>query len=390
MVIFQEGEADPFVLTSQAGKQTGMTLFYATDRSPAGLTSTAYTSQPAKTIRLGEAQAVFGEGVDWQKIQDASSGKKSSSGLALRVGGFKELGAVATETREKSPHETQPFVDRMNERLHASDSKRIGILVHGFHMGFEEAGSITGLWAHEFGRRGVGMWYAWPADSVGVSYTRDKRVASESAPKFAELLVLLATQTDAEKINIGGYSAGAGLVIEALLVLKDHDMVAQVIPKLNFLALTAADIKLQPRLQSHLQTIYPMFDRVLIPVSPDDPALGLAATLFDGPRLGSATVKQINPDDLKWIEAADRLEIINLARTAADPQDPALQGRGVLGHEYPFKDRWFASDFWMLINTELPAKDRGLVRSPDEPSWFMPNDYADRARAALAEYRRKK
>ena len=112
------------------------------------------------------------------------------------------------------------FARQIDAQMAMSGLQEVTIFVSGLATTFSESmEQAAGL--HEFVlRRGATVSFAWPVGSSPLSANKDRINGRVSARSLRNLLLLLADQTAAERINIIAYSGGADVAAYALYQLR--------------------------------------------------------------------------------------------------------------------------------------------------------------------------
>ena len=110
----------------------------------------------------------------------------------------------------------ETFADLINSKLEISRRKEILIYVHGYKVVFDNPILVTTELWHFLGYDGVAIAFAWSSTPSTWAYMSDLETAALSAHSLRVLIKYLADETQAERINIIGYSAGTRVVIDAL------------------------------------------------------------------------------------------------------------------------------------------------------------------------------
>ncbi len=218
----------------------------------------------------------------------------------MKLTGVEELGILDDSYMFWTPKElvaAQPhrpaerFAGLINEKLAKSERKEIFIYVHGFRVIFENPLLIaTELW-HFLGYDGVFIAYAWPSTPRGLAYVSDIETAAYSSNTLRILLEYLAAETDAERINIVGYSAGTRVVIDTLfqLALEHHGQNKAAIQealRIGKVILVGSDYDLN-LFGLHLESgLLNVPEKLTIYMSETDSALRASRFIFRRQRLG--------------------------------------------------------------------------------------------------------
>ena len=162
---------------------------------------------------------------------EASRTKTRSKKVPLVQGDAHEFGTLTATVGERAGVKNpalldttgqQAFADAINRRLARSSRKNINIYVHGANVAFYDSVVVAAEFFHFQGRDSVMLAYSWPTRQSPAFYVLDRGEAKKSIPNLTELLDFLAHNTDADAINLLGYSAGGPLLAGALADLHEN------------------------------------------------------------------------------------------------------------------------------------------------------------------------
>lgn len=367
-------------------------ILYATDRKPSAEERVHYENQRGFALRLGMAEVVLGdETLDWEEARRISLLKNRSAAYPLKVSAVNEFGvldrsAIELMDSERPSPDSQAaattFSKLVNAKLAISRQKEILIYVHGYKVVFDNPVLVTTELWHFLGYDGVAIAFAWPSTPSRWAYFSDIETAALSAFNLRLLIEYLAKETDAESINIIGYSAGTRVVIDALgqlaLIhaetpladLKSELPIGQVI-------LVGSDYDRGLFAANLMDGILNLPENLTIYASEMDRALSLSQWFFGRNRLGQMwTQRPLKPSVQAYLEKNQSLRIIDVTNA-----ESAGAGNG---HAYFRSSPWVSSDVLISLSFNLPPEQRGLVKFPDMPVWHFPKDYIDRLRSLLS------
>lgn len=357
-------------------RTTEADLFYATDRAPRG---ESYGAERGLVVRLGVARVRFGHrGMTWEELARRSVEGQT---VGLKLLAFREFGLLASTVppapgRTISEDGQEAFAEAVNAALAEGGDPTITVFVHGFnssfHWGIYKAAS---LW-HYSARRGVVITYSWPAYAHPFAYARDRESGWITSRGLRELLIMLAEKTDAERINVLTYSAGATVVTDALQQLRllhageDPDQIQRE-TKLKEIVLAGPDESFAELQVCMLDGMQDVAQRLTIYTSRLDLGLWLSSFFyFNGPRLGWGD-RGLTSRQQKSLLEMQGVSVIDVRRAQK------LDGRGdIWAHAYWYGNSWVSSDVLRLLATGQNPPDRGLV-GDGEAAWRFPSTYAD-------------
>jgi len=392
--VFSKGAIDPFANSSFVDTGPEPVLFYATDRTPAGDKDKEkfYLNERGHLLRLGLASVKLSiNGISWEEARRISLLKNRTDRYPLSVDRVQEVGILAdsytvfdelNKDSEKISRPGRHFAKLVNAKLASAKCKRIFVYVHGYKVVFENPILVaTELW-HFLGYEGVFIAYAWPSTPRTLAYFSDLETGAYSARNLRVLIQYLARETDAEKIDIIGYSAGTRLVVDALdqlALLNSYKSPPEMQKSLRLgnVILVGSDID-RDLFGSFLNDgLLKVPDRLTVYMSDTDKALGFSYFLFGRKRLGQtfgpATLQ--DPGVVKFLRENEKLvpiDVTGAEKAAADN-----------GHAYFRRSPWVSSDILATLRYDLPPDQRGLLRDAKFPLWVFPADYIERLRSVL-------
>jgi esterase/lipase superfamily enzyme len=219
-VIYGPGRVDLCSIVPESRRDPPVRVFYATNRTGKGpLDNRQYTNGVDKQLHLGTAVVdVGGKDATWDEICKASSGKGGNPTFHMRraveLGTYDEGASSNASTRE--------FSDAINEQLAIGSHRQVNIYVHGFRTNMPVEIETQAKLLHCMGRNGAVVCFAWPARQSLYLYGPDVERGMQSAHYLADLIELLASSTNADRINVLGYSCGAAVATSALCQLRER------------------------------------------------------------------------------------------------------------------------------------------------------------------------
>jgi len=366
-------------------------ILYATDRKPSEDGHADYENQRGFVLRLGMAEIVMGgEHLDWEEARRISLLKNRSAAYPLKVSAVNEFGVLDRSANELIDPNRLPsdlkaaartFSELVNAKLAISRQKEILIYVHGYKVVFDNPILVTTELWHFLGYDGVAIAFAWPSTPSRWAYLSDIETAALSAFNLRLLINYLAEETDAERINIIGYSAGTRVVIDALgqLALIHAETPADVLKRelpIGQVLLVGSDYDRGLFAANLIDGLLNLPEHLTIYASEVDRALRASQWLFARNRLGQMWNKRpLKPHIHAYLEKNRSLRIIDV--TKAESADAGN------GHAYFRSSPWVSSDILVSLYFGFSPEQRGLVKDPDMPVWHFPDDYLDRLQSLM-------
>jgi esterase/lipase superfamily enzyme len=390
---------DPYAGLHEDLKSTEVPLFYITDRAPEKDENgnLEYGYKRSASLAFGSTVVDLGEDITWEQLLEASRRQKRLDKVPLTRGELREIvrgpdapipftevdGIIVEEPDylAKRQAAVEVFRQVMVKQLAKTPRKEVFIFVHGFHNDFNDAAfTMAELW-HFLGRYGVPIVYSWPAGYPGLfGYTYDRESSEYTVFHFRQVLGLLASFPEVEKINIIAHSRGTDVAVTTLRELTIGARAAGINPrekyKIHNFVLAAPDLDAQVASQriigDHLAW---SANRFTVYTSPADKAIGWSDRLFASPkgRVGNLEVEDMTETARAAMERGNaNLSVINFW-SAKDKSD---SGADSFGHSYFRNAPTVSSDLILMLRDDL---DPGPPGRPLEylgaKFWRVPPGY---------------
>jgi esterase/lipase superfamily enzyme len=396
-IIYEDHTIDPYAWLPEDRRTTEVEILYATDRKPKQSADDGIDRYGKRglDLRLGEASVRIG-GSD-ESFRSVAARSLDNDRPTVRVTRVEEVGILWTTIleREVPPEIISPddplrepsnrYAAEINRRLAESRNKAVTIYVPGYNTAFLEPIQLAAELHHFTGRDGVMIAYSWPSEKYPFNYTAQRTTGELSVRNLRQLLLYLAEETDAERINLIAYSAGVPILTRTLLQLRLMNLQASPEQlrerlRIGYVILAGADEDTDYFRMMVLDQIDDVSEHFTVYSSAKDIGLSLSTGFTTGsPRLGKAITK-LSAEDRAALKEATTFGFIDV--TGA--QNKA--GRGdVFAHSYWYDNPWVSSDVLMQLYFGVEPQDRGLVRPEGSGVWEFPDDYPQRVREAVAE-----
>jgi esterase/lipase superfamily enzyme len=403
--VYAWGNYDPFDEVPQSLKNNRVEVMYVTDRLPADPAKDGvyYGIGRSRSAAFGVTELTIGKDVSWDELVKASRSGFRKEALELKITKTTELGRFeATPPRlvqvihedptsrpTMEPGEVDPaarqanldFNRELSTRLAVTPLKEVYIYVHGVANTFNDANMTIGELWHFLGRRGVPIAYTWPAGKSGVlrGYTYDRESSEFTIHHLKQLLKLIASNPDVQKINILSHSRGTDVATSALrelyLEVKNSGQTLGQTMKIGTIVLAAPDMDFDVvtqrlfterlgQVMGHQSAIY---------ICSQDKALGISNWLFSGgTRLGKLESKMFNPAEIEALRRSPKTQII----------DAQIANAGAFGHDYFHSNPAVSSDLILLLRYQKePGPENGrplLVK--ENGFWSIDDKYPNLVR----------
>jgi esterase/lipase superfamily enzyme len=383
-------------------KSTEVRLFYITDRIPGqdenGNLEYGYGRSPS--LAFGSTVIDLGENISWEDLLEASRTDKRLKDIPLKRSAlteiargpnapipYNEIDGVIVEDPDfvaKRAVAVEKFRQVMVQQLDLTPRKEVFIFVHGFHNDFNDAAfAMAELW-HFLGRFGVPIVYTWPAGHPGLfGYTYDRESSEFTVYHFRQVVELISTFPEVEKINIIAHSRGTDVATTALRELTIEARAAGLNPrekyKIHNFVLAAPDLDAQVATQrmigdhlawsAHRFTLY---------TSPADRAIGWSRKLFDSPRgrVGNLRVEDMTETAKSTMERSNaNFYVINFM-SSTDKSDSNADS---FGHSYFRNAPTVSSDLVLMLRDDVdPGPPGRPLKHLGYYFWEVPPGYPAR------------
>lgn len=376
-------------------KTTEVPLFYITDRAPERDEegNLRYGSDRSNSLAFGKVVVELGRDATWEELVEASRTRQRVKPFALEIREVEELVRGPTspipfsevdgrivkrpDMAAQLAEAKEDFRRLLVQQLALTPRKEVFIYVHGYHNSFDDAAfAMAELW-HFLGRIGAPVVYTWPAGYPGVfGYTYDRESSEYTVYHLRQVLELISSIPEVEKIHLIAHSRGTDVALNAIRELTIQARASGVDPRKKFkvhnLILAAPDVDLQvgaARIVGDELSV--SVDRFTIYASPRDKAIGIAARLFASPRgrLGTLGIEDL-PDAVAAVleYSGANVAIINF-------EGRSYQGDRY-GHSY-FRDApTVSSDLVLMLRDDLdPGPPGRPLESLGHKFWRVPPGY---------------
>jgi esterase/lipase superfamily enzyme len=355
-------------------------VFYATSRLPAGpREARIYTVAPDRRLHLGLATLRIGEaGSTLDQLREWSTGANGERPF-IRLERMREDASLPADGMPAP--EAAVWLAAIDAELAASRSRDIIVYVHGANTTVERAAGQAAQLRHFAGRQAVVVLFAWPTAENFLRYPRDIEAAFGAAPHLADLIELLAERTEAERIGVFTYSAGATVGSDGLALLgRDRPEVAARLGEV-YHAAPDADFR---GFVDDLAAYAAAARRVTTAVNLGDSALRLAGAVNRASRAGRPDLRELDPEAAARLLAAADAEEIEVLQV--HPEN--MPGLSATSHTFWYDDPWVSNDLLLTMLFHLTPEARRLEPGTAQPGgryWTFPPDYPARMAAARGE-----
>jgi len=329
-------------------QSTQVPIFYITDRVPErdeqGNLGYGYERSPSQAF--GRALIGLGDDITWDDLKQASRTNKRLKPVKLELLEVEEIVRATnapipfTEVDGKIVEEpvfvkrraqaSEVFHQAIKRQLALTPRKDVFIFVHGYHNSFEDSAFVMAEMWHFLGRIGVPIAYSWPAGHPGLfGYTYDRESSEFTVYHLRQILTLIASFPEVERVHLIGHSRGTDVVVTAVREL----------------------------------TIY---------TSPKDKAMSLSSKLFDSPRgrigtLGADKIPETMQSTIDFSGA--NFSVINFSGHKEE-------GASGIDHSYFRKVPSVSSDLILMLRDDLDAGSPGRPLERLAPKfWQIPAGY---------------
>ena len=370
-------------------------ILYVTDRAPeyddAGAVRYGYGRSPS--VAYGSVRFEVGRDMSWEDLvaystEDSSRVRRP----ALRMESITEMGRMPAtpylfrtqaEELQLAPEIVAEQTESLKQarrvllsRLALTPRKEVFVFVHGVGNDFEKATRFAAEAWHFLGREGVPIAYTWPAGRGGLLfYAYDRESGEYTIFHFKQLLEVLASVPEVEKVHILSHSRGTDVVMTALRELIIAKRAAGQNPRKYFkianVILIAPDLDFGVVMQRLVaEALGPAFGRITVYVNADDDAMSMANALFDSRlRLGELQLSRLSERQRRSLDEVANLDIVSYRGSIG----------GKFGHGYFRENPAVSSDILANVRFDWRAGEglrRGLERAENASNfWIIRDDY---------------
>lgn len=376
-------DPDGFVFELSDNEKDNNLLYtlYATNREPFEnpFKSNKYSILPSDSLRLGYVVHRVGhENMDWDDLRvESLKGVRSEDLLIEQVWSREMAHYDLTENMRHNLDQAEGFFYKINQVIEKMYDKDLLVYVHGANCNFYRATAQGAQYFHFTGHNSLVLTFSWPSAENLLKYKIDVLHAKQTIPAFAQLIETLAQKTNAEKINILAYSAGAQVVAPGLAYLRDlyPDLEPYEIKKLLRIGevyLAAPDTAFVPFIDRYMK-FKDIVDRTTINLNRNDTVLRLSAMQNGISRLGRPNINELSEEQGRAIVEAlhnDKLDVLNVG------DSKALKLGGA--HDSWYTHPWVSNDLLLLMLLNASPEERGLEEyrlGNGETGYYFPENY---------------
>lgn len=382
-VSFSNASVDPFETAGAHLQGTEVPVLYATNRSVlVEIPEPVHLTLASPSLRMGVAHVRIGdETLDWETLHRLSTSKDPDERPIVQLEQMEQLAVLGPKERVEESPDAQAFFALVNKALAASPNSELLIYVHGSNNTVPRSAAQSAQFRHFTGRRMVVLAFIWPSAGSLFHYLTDVGNAAASVDPFARLVELLADNTQASRIDVLAYSAGAQIVSPALAQLgtsrpgESRDTLRDRL-RLGQIYFAAPDIDTR-RFVDELGAYIDIADRVSVSANLNDFALRFAEVIGRASRAGRPNLSELSPEQSQFLVDASRKYGADLVKV--DPND--IPNLPVRSHAFWYEDPWVSGDMLAQFVLNADPARRGLeAQSTDSGAryWIFPGDFSDR------------
>jgi len=380
--VFLDGRTNVFSDDPARAPDPEIKLFYATNREALGTRENRdYARVPGDDLHAGVVTIRIGEdGTPWDRIYEWSTRASDGPRPFLHLETVAEQATI--EAGQSPSSEAEAWFAAIDEALAQSRDHDIIVYVHGANTNLERAAGQAAQLQHFTGRNSVVLLFNWPTAENFLRYSRDMRTAAESAPQLARLIELLEENTDAGKIDVFTYSAGATVGSKGLAIVgRDADKPGAAPDRLGEIYHAAPDADFRGFVDD-MRDYADRAERMTVAANMSDSALRLSAAINRASRAGRPDMEELSPEATDWLLRATDTYGLELLRVR--PEN--IPGLSNWSHTFWYEDPWVSSDVLITLLHHLNPGDRGLEEGDTSFGahyWTFTPDYPERLSAVI-------
>jgi len=329
-----------------------VTVFYATDRAPTGITDPVamFGSDRSQAMLYGMANVSIPRGHQPGVLEEARRWK-----LQFWPNPARDIVLLRVDTLNRAA-----FFSAVADRARLSRGNEVLVVVHGYWTSFEEAIRRAAQIKVDLNFNGPAVVYSWPSLNGWLQYLPDKNNAEWAVPHLRDLLFDIHQNVPSDSVSLIAHSLGNWITVHALQLL------AVTTPAAHFdqIVLAAPDVDARTFVGIE-PDIARLCRRVTLYASTHDQALWLSKKLQTGSRAGEAGPGLVVLDGMDTIDVGD-------------------VDSSVTGHSYVFENRVVIDDMAYCLRGESPANRCRLVRKQlSQPYWTLSQIVTNRVPCGL-------
>lgn len=273
------------------------------------------------------------------------------------------IGKIVTQTPAAFSAELRPLVEQ-------SPLQSLLIIVHGYKEEFQTSLRKTAFLSQVLDVNTPTLVFDWPGNQ-GITirgYHKARQVAADSGAELAQLLDIVASQIQPQRIWLVANSMGAEVVTHAMAALYQRGDWADDERELDHIVLTAPDVA-EEEFTSHFKPrAMALTRRMTVYVSSNDRALVIARIVNRKKRLGESP---INPSQLE--EAASFMDMTTIDDQALTLIDVTPVNRTRNFHNFSLQTPEFYDDLYLrLTNAPTPGtRLKYRVQTPEGKEYWV-------------------
>lgn len=360
-------------------------VYYVTNRDrQGGAQNIAYGNRVSQDVYVGTSLIGFG-GADmtWAHLNEVSTQPKRDDVVELSIAGIAEFGRIpanSSPSQAAGPEAAGFWLRELNQSISQSRDKDLLIYVHGAKVNFYNSCAFAAQLDHFLGRDMTSLAFAWPTHQNILSYVAgdDVHRAYESAEALADLLELLGEESNARRIHILSWSAGARVVTRGLALLRERHPNQSTSSLRRKLRIGTAYFAAGDVPSHEFVAAVPAFDqlleRIIVTQTDNDSALETSSRIMRGGMRIGQEGNDLSEEEIAVVRSLKHLEVVDVS------EGTESRGFDITGHRYWFNHPWASSDVLLAIGTDLKPGERGLVPGSKPKQWDLPKDYPERLR----------
>ncbi|BCX49251.1 DUF900 hydrolase family protein [Haloferula helveola] len=360
-------------------------VYYVTNRSrQGGAQRISYGNGISPDLSVGTSLIGFGgPDMTWAHLNRVSAESERDDVVELSIAGIAEFGRIpanSTVSQAAGPEAAAFWLKELNESIDSSRDKDLLIYVHGAKVNFYNSCAFAAQLDHFLGRDMTSLAFAWPTHQNILSYVSgaDVHRAYESAEALADLLELLGSRTDARRIHILSWSAGARVATRGIALLRErhpNESAASLRRRFRIgTAYFAAGDVPSHEFVAAAPAIDSLVERIIVTQTDHDSALESSSRIMRGGMRIGQQGNDLNEDEIAVLRSLKHLEVVDMS------EGTEKRGFDIVGHRYWFDHPWASTDVLLSIGTDLSPRERGLVPGGLPMQWDLPPDYPERLR----------
>jgi esterase/lipase superfamily enzyme len=331
---------------SQLAEHGGYRFFFTSNRVAGqedGGIDERFAREREETLKFGTFDAVI----------------KPSLGLGMLINPTEWFQNEEIHLKDVRTMEREKFVRQLREQVLKSPHRALLIVVHGFREAYDSGLRKTAFLGHVLDINAPVLLFDWPGDQGSSlrGYRQAREVATASGAELAQTLEIVIREVQPERLWLVANSMGGQVVADAFGKLYAQSDLADAIPEIEHVVLTAPDIGQDEFDERFRDEILALAKHLTVYVSSNDRALLVSRLLNREARRGEST---LSPDQFE--EAVRVADLMQPGDSVISLVDVTPVNRTRNFHNFSLETPEFFDDLFLRLSNESAPRSRLLYQ----------------------------